>query len=201
MLVKTWAAIVRHPTFICYSILSTASYAGLFTFLASSSFVFIKVLGFTRTQYGFVMFSISFVYILGTLLCRRLLPRFGVRRSVALAGGLTLTAGTLMGGLSLAGVTNAWALVLPFHLFMLAHGVHQPCSQSGAVAPFPHAAGAASALNGFLMMLAAFGMGGWIGLHLDGTAHALTHGIWFWSVVIALAAWTLVQRHGELRRS
>ena len=53
--------------------------------------------------------------------------------------------------------------MLPFYLFMLAHGVHQPCGQSGAVGPFPQAAGAASALNGFLMMLAAFAMGGWLG--------------------------------------
>ena len=25
----------------------------------------------------------------------------------------------------------------------------------------------------------------------------LTNGLWFWSVLIALVAWTLVQRHGE----
>ncbi|MBI2768833.1 MAG: multidrug effflux MFS transporter [Burkholderiales bacterium] len=200
-LVRTWGSIVRHPTFIAYSILSTASYAGLFTFLASSPFVFTKVLGYTRTQYGLAMFSISFVYILGTFLCRRLLPRLGVRRSVALAGAITLLAGTLMGGLALAGVQNGWAILLPFWLFMLAHGVHQPCGQSGAVGPFPQAAGAASALNGFLMMLAAFAVGGWIGRSLDGTVFTLTNGIWFWSVVISLAAWTLVQKHGEPRRT
>ena len=50
-----------------------------------------------------------------------------------------------------------------FYLFMLGHGVHQPCGQSGAVGPFPQAAGAASALSGFLMMVVAFGMGAWLG--------------------------------------
>lgn len=199
-LVRTWGMILRNPTFIAYSMLSTASYAGLFTFLASSSFIFIKVLGLSRTQYGLVMFSVSFVYILGTFMCRRLLPRLGVRRSVAVAGVLTLSGGTLMGVLALAGVHTVWAIVLPFYLFMLAHGVHQPCGQSGAVGPFPQAAGAASALNGFLMMLAAFAIGGWLGGRLDGTVFALTNGIWFWSAVIATAAWTLVQKHGEPRR-
>jgi MFS transporter, DHA1 family, multidrug resistance protein len=84
---------------------------------------------------------------------------------------------------------------------MLGHGVHQPCGQSGAVGPFPQAAGAASALNGFLMTVVAFGVGGWVGLRLDGTAFVLTNGVWFWSVCIAATAWTLVQRHGDPRKA
>jgi DHA1 family bicyclomycin/chloramphenicol resistance-like MFS transporter len=200
-LVITWLAILRNPTFLAWSALSTASYAGLFTFLASSSFIFIKVLGLSRTQYGLVMFTSSFVYLLGTFLCRRLLPRFGLRRSVAIAGGLTLTGGTLMGTLALAGLQSGWAIMLPHFLFVLAHGVHQPCAQSGAVGPFPQAAGAASALNGFLSMIAAFVVGGWVGTRLDGTVFALTNGIWFWSLCISGLAWTLVQKYGEPRRS
>ena len=200
ILVATWLAILRHPTFLTYSALTTASYAGLFTFLASSSFVFIKVLGLSRTQYGVVMFSVSLVFIMGTFLCRRLLPRYGVRRSLALAGVLTLSGGALLGALSWAGWHNGWAIMLPFYLFMLGHGVHQPCGQSGAVGPFPHAAGAASALNGFLMMIAAFIVGGWVGMRLDGTPAALTQGVSFWSACVALVAWTLVPRYGDPRR-
>ncbi|MDB5870616.1 MAG: Drug resistance transporter Bcr/CflA subfamily [Ramlibacter sp.] len=199
-LVATWLTILRNPTFLAWSALSVASYAGLFTFLASSSFIFIKVLGLTRTQYGLVMFGMAFTYILGTLWCRRLLPRFGVRKSVAIAGGVTLASGTLMGGLALAGMQNSWAIALPFCLFMFAHGVHQPVGQSGAVGPFPHAAGAASALNGFVMMIGAFGVGGWVGMRLDGTVFALTNGLWFWTACIAAVAWTLVRKYGDPRR-
>ena len=200
ILVANWTAILQHPTFLAYSALTTASYAGLFTFLASSSFVFIKELGLSRTQYGLLMFSVSVAYILGTLLCRRLLPRYGVRRSLALAAVLTLTGGTLLGVLGWAGLHNGWAIMLPIYLFMLGHGVHQPCGQSGAVGPFPRAAGAASALNGFLMMLAAFIAGGWLSTRLDDSIVALTQGVWFFSVCISLVAWTLVQRHGEPRK-
>jgi DHA1 family bicyclomycin/chloramphenicol resistance-like MFS transporter len=107
-LARTWLAIVRNPTFLAFSALSTASYAGLFTFLASSSFVFIKVLGLGKTHYGLLMFSMAFTYLLGTFLCRRLLPRFGVRRTVAIAGALTLTGGTLMGVLALSGMHSPW---------------------------------------------------------------------------------------------
>ena len=196
-LLRTWVHIFSNPTFLAFSALTAASYGGLFTFLATSSFVFIKVLGLSKTHYGLVMFSMCFCYLAGTFICRRLLPRFGVRTSVAFAGCLSLTGGTLMGVLAWAGVQNLWAVMLPYYLFMLGHGVHQPCGQSGAVGPFPQAAGAASALNGFLMMVVAFGMGGWLGSHMDGTVRPLTNGVWFWSVLIAAMAWTVVRKYGE----
>jgi DHA1 family bicyclomycin/chloramphenicol resistance-like MFS transporter len=52
------------------------------------------------------------------------------------------------------------------------------------------------------MMLAAFGMGLWLGHSLagiapgQGTVLPLTNGIWFWSVLIATTAWTLVRWNG-----
>ena len=70
-----------------------------------------------------------------------------------------------------------------------------------ARASLAEAAGAASALNGFLMMLVAFVMGGWLGRHMDGSVFPLTNGLWFWSAIIALSAWTLVQKHGDPTRA
>lgn len=195
-LVRTWATVLRHPTFLAFCALTTASYALLFTFLAASSFVFIQVLGLTKTQYGLVMLWNSLSYIGGTFGCRYWLVRHGVRRSVARGAVLTLSGGLLMAGLAFAGIHSTAAIVGPLTLMMLGHGVHQPCGQSGAVGPFPQAAGAASALNGFVMMLAVFGVGGWLGTHLDGTVLPLTYGMGFWSVCVALLAWTVVQKHG-----
>ncbi len=195
MLVSTWAQIARHPTFWAFALLAATSYCGLFTFLAASPFVFIQVLGMSKTGYGLTMMTMSLSYIAGTFICRRLLPVLGVRRTVAVAAVFTLAGGTSMGVLALLGVQSV----------MMGHGVHQPCGQSGAVGPFPQAAGAASALAGFIMMIAAFVVGGWLGKSLaaiqagTGTVLPLTNGIWFWSVLIALTAWTLVQRFGESR--
>ncbi|MEW6694328.1 MAG: multidrug effflux MFS transporter [Pseudomonadota bacterium] len=202
-MVRIWARIARHPTFWAWALLAATSYGGLFTFLATSSFVFIDVLGHSKTGYGLLMLSMSTVYISGTFVCRWLIPRLGVRRTVALAAALTLTGGTLAGVLGWLGVHTTWAIMGPFYLFILAHGVHQPCGQSGAVSPFPQAAGAASALAGFVMMVTAFGMGLWLGQRMAAGGasgvYPLTNGLWFWAMMIALVAWTLVQRHGEVR--
>jgi len=196
-LLTTWKSILRHPTFLAFSALSAASYGGLFTFLAASSFVFMNVLGLSKVHYAWLMALNSLAYIAGTFLCRHWLPRFGVRRSLKWAGMLSLAGGTFMAVPSLLGVQNLWAIMPAQLLFIVGHGIHQPCGQSGAVGPFPHAAGAASAVNGFLMMLAAFAMGSWLGEHMDGTVKPLTLGVWFWSVLISLTAWTLVQWHGD----
>ncbi len=196
-LVRTWTMILRNPVFLTWSALSIASYGAMFTFLAGSSFVFIKVLGLSATQYGFVLFFASICYIAGTFLCRRLLGLFGIRRSVAIAGVFTLLGGSGMGLLAWAGVSNAWAIIVPHFIFMIGHGIHQPCSQSGVVGPFPQAAGTASALNGFLMMAVAFAMGGWMGTHMDGTVLPMTNGMWCWSLLLVGTAWTAVQKYGE----
>jgi DHA1 family bicyclomycin/chloramphenicol resistance-like MFS transporter len=198
-LLKTWHGILRNPTFWAFSTLSAASYGGLFTFLASSSFVFMGVLGMSKTDYAWLMALNSLAYIGGTFLCRRWLARFGVLKTLKFAGVLSLSGGTLMAVPSLLGWQSVWLIMPAQLLFIMGHGLHQPCGQSGAVGPFPQAAGAASAMNGFLMMLTAFAMGLWLGQSMITTVLPLTLGIWFWSILISLSAWTLVQRYGVPR--
>ena len=91
--------------------------------------------------------------------------------------------------------TRCGRFCCPQCLFALGHGIHQPCGQAGAVGPFPRAAGAASALAGFVLALTAFGIGLWLGRALDGTVLPYVLGIGFWSLATTLVAWTLVQRH------
>jgi len=199
VLAKTWWHIVRHPTFVAFTAVSTASYGGLFTFLASSSFVFIGLIGLARWQYGLLLFSMAFTYILGTLLCRRLLVRFGVTYTVAIGGALSVVGGSWLLLDAWLGWQTLLGLMGPFYLFILAHGIHQPCGQSGAVGPFPKAAGAASALGGFLMMVAAFATGLWLGAVKDGSALPMAMSIAFWSAMTALSAWFLVLPRGGTR--
>ncbi|ATE61162.1 multidrug effflux MFS transporter [Thauera sinica] len=196
VLAGTARQILGNGTFWAFALLCTSSFGGLFCFLASSSFIFIGLFGFSSTAYGMVLLSLSACYIAGTMLCRRLLVRIGVTRAVRVGGLLSLSGGGLMAALLVAGVNDPWAVMAPAWLYMLGHGIHQPCGQSGAVGPFPQAAGTASALAGFLMMAVAFASGGWVGAHMDGTASPLIEGMAFWSVSVALVAWVLVRRVG-----
>jgi DHA1 family bicyclomycin/chloramphenicol resistance-like MFS transporter len=196
-MLRNWRQVAAHPGFRAWTALLSFSYAALFLFLASSSFVFIDVLGASRIGCGLLMAGGCLAYIGGTLLCRRLLARGDLRRAVRIAAGFSLAGGGTMALLSLAGVHTLWAVALPQWIFAIGHGIHQPCAQAGAVGPFPDKAGTAAALSGFAMMLASFAVGLWFGAAFDGTVYPLTLGMGAMTAGIALVAWTLVQRHGH----
>ena len=195
-LLGSWREILRHPTFLAYSATTTSSYGGLVVFLTAAPFVFTQALGWSASHVGWLLAANGVIYIGGTMLCRRLLPRWGVRNTVAVAGGLAVLCAALLLGLALLEVRNPWAYACACLLFPIAHGIQQPCGQSGAVSAFPKAAGMASALNGFIMMLFAFATGQLLGRSFNGTVYPLVFGLGFWCLAAALASCTLVRRHG-----
>jgi MFS transporter, DHA1 family, multidrug resistance protein len=199
-LFKAWGQVGRHPTFVAWTLLVSCTYGGLFTVLASSSFVYMDVLGLSASAYGLAMASGSVSYLVGTFVCRRWILRHGMAGAVRRGGFFTLAGGLAMAGLALAGVHAIWAVLVPQWLFAFAHGIHQPCGQAGSVGPFPQMAGAASALGGFVLALTAFAVGLWLGRAMDGTVLPMALGVGFWSVLTSTVAWTLVQRASPIAR-
>jgi len=194
-----WKRILRHPTFIAWTALQCATWGGLFTMLASSSFIFIDVLGASQIAYGAVLAASSLSYIVGTFVCRFLLRHGNASQAVAVGAVFSLGGGALLAGLSLAGVQSIWAMVVPLLLYAVGHGIHQPCGNAGAISPFPDAAGTAASLSGFAMMLTAFAVGLALGRSMNGTVFPLTLGVGAFSVGVATIAWTLVRWHGDRR--
>ena len=192
-----WWRILRHPTFLSWSLLVSCTYGGLFAFLAASAFVFIDVLGMSRMACGLYIAGMSISYIIGTFWCRRWLLRHGLAGAVRRGAAFTLAGGASMAALAWAGVVSPWAIALPQFAFAFGHGIHQPCGQAAVVGPFPQQAGAASALAGFMLAATAVGVGAWLGVAMDGTVRPMTDTIGAMAAATALVAWTLVQRHGE----
>jgi DHA1 family bicyclomycin/chloramphenicol resistance-like MFS transporter len=200
-LLQNWRSVLAHPTFRAWTALLCCSYGGLFAVLAGSSFVYIQVLGCSRTTYGLFLASNGLAYVCGTWLCRRLLPRFGLRGTVRRGAFLSLAGGLGLSALSLWGPSSVWAVCLPQLLFALGHGIHQPCGQAGAVGPFPDKAGTAASLSGFAMMAVAFGVGGLLAAGQSwqrvATSLPMSACVGACSLVLAGVAWTCVQRHGD----
>lgn len=188
---------LRHPGFRAWALLVGCSYGGIYIFLAASGFALIGVLGMAPSHAGAVMSTCSLAYVSGTLLCRRWIPQLGLVGAVNRAAWLSAAAALGMAALALSDVRSVWAMMVPVWLFALGHGVHNPCGQTGAVAPFPRAAGLASALAGFVTALVAFAIGLWLGRALDGTLRPLALGMGSAAGLTVLVARTLVRRHGE----
>jgi MFS transporter, DHA1 family, multidrug resistance protein len=197
-LIKNTLVIASHSGFAVYSFISISSYCALFSFLAGSPFVLMKVLGLSKLQFGLCLMVMPAFYISGTIYCRRLLRRYGLQEATKRAAWIVLVAGVTVSSLAQAGVLTLWAIMLPFYLFIFGHGVMQSCGQSGSVAHFPHMAGTAAALNGFLMMAFAFMTSFWMGAHLDDSALAMTHSMGLWCVLLSATAWFLVPRFGKV---
>ncbi len=207
-LVREWRDIFAHKRFRAYTMLTSSTYGGLYVYLALSSFVFIDVVGISRTAYGASMATLSLSYLAGTIACRRILPQRGLTGTVRLAGWCTLTGGLIMGGLSAYEFTthapiHAWMLLPGLWLYAFAHGIHQPCGQTGTVSAFPGHAGAASALSGFLLSSMAFVIGAllswWTALPAWAhTIHPMALGVCMGGLMTAWVALSRVQRDGHV---
>lgn len=201
MLLNTWRGILSHPQFWAYALLALTSYCGLFVFLATSSFVYLQVLGQSKWVYSAIMVSMSAFYVMGTFVSRRVLARFGVQSMVRRGAWITLAAAGGYIVVWLVAPSSVLGMAICQFVYMIGHGFHQPAGQSGSAAAFPQAAGAASAMAGFLMMIGAFLTGAMLGQSMDGSVRPMVFGIAFWAVAIVAVAWTLVQRHGELSKT
>jgi DHA1 family bicyclomycin/chloramphenicol resistance-like MFS transporter len=86
-------------------------------------------------------------------------------------------------------------------LYAFAHGIHQPCGQTGVVSAFPQQAGAATALSGFVLATAAFLVGLLLSqiTSMPGIAqsiHPMTLGMALGGATTAWVAHSLVKRDG-----
>lgn len=187
---------LRHPAFQAWALLVGCSYGGIYVFLAGLGYALITVLGLGPALAGVVMSSASLCYIAGTLLCRRWVPKFGAVGAVRRATWITGASGLCMAALAITDQRSVWAVMLPLCLYSVGHGVHNPCGQTGAVAPFPRSAGLASALAGFVMAVVAFAIGLWLGRALDGTLRPWAASMAVAAGMTVLVAQTLVRRHG-----
>ncbi len=186
-LVANYAHVLHSREFAAFAMLGIASYAGLFAFLAGSSFVLIRVLAVPTAWFGAVFAAVIVGYLAGTLACPRLLARGGLRLAVTTGAVLAATGGVSMLVLALADVRHAAAVVIPQFVYMASHGINFPCAMAGTVAPFPRHAGAAASMFGFLVMAVATLVGLAVGAVPDGTVVPMAAAIAGASLVSTLA--------------
>lgn len=193
-LLAVYRRIASADFFWAYTLPGALSYAAIFSFISGSSFALINVLGISTEIYGYCFALGVSGYLTGTLVCRRLLTRIGLARTLTAGTALSLFSGLLFAALVLAGIEH-WAVVVGcLFLTMGAHGINFPCAQTGAVAPFPREAGAAAGLLGFCTMCAALVTGTWIGISHDGTLTPLALTSAGIGVLLFGSAWALRHR-------
>lgn len=173
-IVGNYKQLLADPGFLGYTLTCTFAYAGLFAFLSGSSFVIIEYFGVRQQTFGLLFMLVVAGYISGTLLGSRLSRRHDCRRLVAVGSFVLLVAGSVMLVVALNQPDNVMSIVLPMVLFMHGVGLVMPQSMAGALANYPHIAGSASGLLGFIQMTAAGLVGVAVGHGYNGTPVAMT---------------------------
>lgn len=154
-LFSTYVHFLRSREFVFFTLMLTGSFAAMFSYISASAHVLMRVLDVSAAVYGVAFGCTTLGFLVGTILLRRLMPVGGLRLVLAWATVLGLGGSLLLLLLALAGVGTVAAVVLPMFLVTCGHGLIQPACTVGAAAPFPQQAGAAAALTGFIMNLAA----------------------------------------------
>ena len=168
-LVTNFGSLLRHRVYLGYMACGCFSFAGLFAFISGSSFVLQGVFGVAAENFGFYFALVCLGYVGGTRIATRLTERVGLARIVWLGAWLAAVSGIAMAALALLEINRPMAVVGPHMFFMASVGMVLPQSIAGALTPFPHMAGAASSLFGFVQMSCAALIGALVGRSFDGT--------------------------------
>ena len=166
-LVVSYGRLLMARGFMRASLVIGLSIGGLYALAIIMPFVMMGQLGLSPTRYGLVMICQTLSYVFGGLVTQRLMRRLPAPRLVA-PGLAIIGVSAIVFGLGLRLLEpSVLSVILPVQFWAFGLALVLPATQTAALADYPHMAGAASALMGFLQMAAGFSAGLLVALFAD----------------------------------
>ena len=175
-MLRNFAEIARSRVFWAYTACATASYGILFAFLSSSSDVIITYFGESEIDYGFMFSGAMVGLVSGMLASARLVSRFGGDNLLRWGMLVATVFGLLLMILAVLAVDHWLAVIGPMFFCMASFAFIFPQAIAGVLQPFPHIAGAASSLVGFVQQIIGALTGVVLAALSDGSQLALAGG-------------------------
>jgi MFS transporter, DHA1 family, multidrug resistance protein len=149
---RNYMQLISDPSYLLVTTASALIYAGLMAYLSSASFVYIDMLGVPVQYFGFVFLTTVAGYMAGSGVSARMTSRYDSQQTMLVGAVLCLLTCAIMWAGATLWSDNIWVLMLPMTLYAIGMGLVLPHAMAIALAPFPHIAGTASALLGFIQM-------------------------------------------------
>jgi DHA1 family bicyclomycin/chloramphenicol resistance-like MFS transporter len=149
-ILRGFAAVWRAPAFRRFGFQGAFGAGAFFAFVSAMPYVMVEGMGRPARDYGLYFTTLSFSFILGSVLASRVSTRLGVERMVGYGLTGVVLAGVAMGAAACADAMHPLAFFLPGALLTFSQGIAIPNSQAGAIGAVPERAGAASGMSGFL---------------------------------------------------
>ncbi len=151
-LLKAYTSIVINPVFLSATFVVAGAVGVLYTMASVLPFVLIDEVGLTPAQFGLGMLMQSGLFLLGSITVRILMRRFDAERLVA-PGLVIIAVGSIAALLSgLLFEPSYLSVMIPLGIYAFGIAFVMPHLMIAALMPFPHIAGSASALMGFMQM-------------------------------------------------
>ncbi|MEP0510312.1 MAG: multidrug effflux MFS transporter [Aurantimonas coralicida] len=159
-ILHSYRRLITNRHFMATSLTVAGSVGALYTLATVLPFVLIERAGLTPTEYGIGMLGQSGMFFSGSLAMRYLMTRTSAYRLVPVGLGF-IGAGALSITLSIAVLPVTYlSIMVPVGLYAFGIAFVMPAMTTASLAPFPHMAGAASAMMGFIQMGAGLVGGG-----------------------------------------
>lgn len=191
---RNFALLLRDRTYLTATLGSGMIYAGLLTYISASSFVYIDMLGVPVQYFGFIFLSSVIGYMCGSALSARLAQGQNPELTVLRGAMLTVTSCTamLIGGFAIP--ENIWVFIVPMAVYSAGMGLVLPNAMAVALRHFPHIAGTASAMLGFIQMTLSGSATALIGLFLVDTPYPMMYCMFLITAVAMLLTISLYRQ-------
>lgn len=166
--------LMRNRAYLGYTLTMVFAFATFFAFISGAPFVFIEVLGVAPQNFAWLITVQVVGFVAGTMLVDRLTRRIGMEKLFEIAVLIAALGGITTGLLPWLGIASITGIIAPMVVFAFAMGIIFPLGTAGAIGPFPHMAGAAAALLGFLQSAAGAAFGVLVGVLHDGSVIPMT---------------------------
>lgn len=158
-LLSAYGTLLTTPRFLLAALVLGGSIGALYAQATMLTFILITKVGMTPTAFGVGMLMQTGAYFFGSIALRYIAPQLGDRRSVVLGLCFSATGGLLI-LLSVFLIPPSFLSIMgPVAVATVGIALLTPSMVTAALAPFPHIAGSASAMMGFIQMGSGFAGG------------------------------------------
>lgn len=147
--VGEYREMLGHREYLGYIGLYAVSFGTLIGYYAAAPYIFVRALGYTPHEYGYLLLVNVGFYVLGASVARALIPKTGTVRPMVFAMIAFAATSILFVVLELFTTLNTFSVLLPMCVFIFGCGLVSPAANTGAMTLFRDKAGASTAVVGF----------------------------------------------------
>lgn len=171
---RNYAIIIKHPQFLIYAFTGAIAYAGLYSYISGSPYVFMVLFKVSERHYGWI-FTVIAAGLIGASQCNNfLLRKYSSEQIIKAALLIQNIIGIVLVSTSVFGFNDMYVTIILILLFLSCQGCIFPNASALSMAAFGHNAGSASALMGFIQMSIGALMSAMVSFLHNGTSLPMT---------------------------